>query len=172
MSHITGTKVRIGAAIAAIGLAAGIVACSHEGDVYYDNCPDWQCGDGLYFAPYIIPPVGVYGQPGYHPQIIIQPGQPNYHTTYIGKPPNFVPPPSAKVNPSTAKPPANYRPPTGATLTVQKAPSASGNTMPSSKPSSGGGSSRASSQPTVQKAPTQRATSKPSSGGGSSRRSK
>lgn len=148
MSHIP-AKVRIGAAIAAIGLAVGIVACDYT-DNSTSNCPDYQCGDGLYFAPYIVPAYGIFGQPGYHAAITIQPGQPNYRTTYVGKPPNFTPPTGAKVNPSTAKPPANYRPPTGATLTVQKAPSASGNTMPS-KPSSGG--SGGGSAPTVQKKP-------------------
>lgn len=150
MSH---TKIRVSVALAAIAVGAGIVACDVN---TYDNCPDWQCGDGLFLAPYIIAPVGIYGQPGYHPQVIIQPGSPSYHTTYVGKPPNFTPPPSAKVNPPGAKPPANYKPPSGSTLTVQKAPKQSGNQMPGGSTGKSGGGNQ-----TVQKAPSG------SSGGGS-----
>ena len=147
-------KVRIAAAITAIGLAGSIVACSDDNG--YDNCPDWQCGDGLYLIPYVVHPAfGVYGQPGYVAPVIIQPGQPNYHPSYQGKPPNFTPPPSAKVNPPGAKPPANYKPPTGSTLTVQKAPQRSGNTQPgSNKSSSGGGGSKVTVQKAPAKAPT------------------
>lgn len=145
MAH-TG-RVRVAAAFSAIALAVGIVACSSDD---YDRCPDYQCGDGLFFAPYIVPAYGVFGQPGYHQSVTIMPGAPNYHTTYVGQPPNYTPPSGAKVNPSTAKPPPSYKPPTGSTLTVQKAPKPSGNTMPGG---SGSGSSGGGSKQTVQKAP-------------------
>lgn len=142
-------KARIAAAFAAIALAAGVtVACSD--DNHYDNCPDWQCGDGLFLVPYIIAPIGVFGQPGYVAPVTIQPGTPNYRPSYQGKPPNFTPPPSAKVNPPGAKPPPNYKAPSGSTLTVQKAPKPSGNTVPggTQKPSGAGSAPK-----TVQKAP-------------------
>ena len=142
---MTHTKVRVSVALAAIALSAGIVVACDDG---YDNCPDWQCGDGLFLAPYIIAPVGIYGHPGYVAPVTIMPGSPSYHTTYVGKPPNFTPPPSAKINPPGAKPPANYKPPTGSTLTVQKAPKPSGNVQPGSTGSKSGGGNQ-----TVQKAP-------------------
>jgi hypothetical protein len=156
-------KVRIAAALSAIALAGSIVACSSDD---WDNCPDYQCGDGIYFAPYIIPAYGVYGHPGYHQQIIIQPGSPGYRTTYVGQPPNYVPPSGAKINPSTAKPPPSYKPPTGATLTVQKAPQKSGNVQPGSTGSKSGGSKQ-----TVQKAPSGGSSRSGGSSGGGSRSS-
>ena len=158
------TKARIAAAITAIGLAGGIVACSDHNDGYR-NCPDWQCGDGLFMVPYIIPAHGIYGQPGYVAPVTIQPGAPNYRPTYYGKPPNFTPPSGAKVNPPGQKPPPNYKPPTGSTLTVQKAPQKSGNTMPSQKPPSG---STGGSRQTVQKAPSGSSGSSKSGSSGSS----
>lgn len=160
MAH-TG-RARIAAAIGAIALSAGIVvACSDDND--YRNCPDWECGDGLFLVPMIIPAYGVYGQPGYHTSITIQPGAPNYRPTYQGKPPNFTPPPGAKVNPPGAKPPPNYKPPSGSTLTVQKAPKPSGNTMPGG--SGGGSSQKPGGNQTVQKAPSGGSSRSGSSGG-------
>lgn len=155
-------QIRVISALAAIGLAAGItVACS---DDEYRNCPDWECGQGLYYAPIIIPAYGIFGQPGYVASYTVPPSDPRYpkdRPSYVGKPPNFKPPAGAKVNPTNAKPPANYKPPTGSTLTVQKAPKASGNQQPS------GGSSSGGSKQTVQKAPSGGSKSSSGSSGGS-----
>lgn len=162
MAHTSAGKARVTAALASIALAVGIVAaCGDHND--YRNCPDWECGDGLFLVPYIVPAYGVYGQPGYRAPVTIQPGSPNYRPTYYGKPPNFTPPSGAKVNPPGQKPPPNYKPPSGSTLTVQKAPQRSGNQMPSNqqKPSSGSGGGKQ----TVQKAPSGGSRSGSSSGG-------
>lgn len=160
MAHISG-KARVVSALASIALAAGIVvSCDNTYNNGYDNCPDYQCGDGLFLVPFMLhPAIGIYGQPGYVAPVIIQPGQPNYRPSYQGKPPNFTPPSGAKVNPPGAKPPSNYKPPSGSTLTVQKAPLQSGNKQPSGG-SSGGGNK------TVQKAPSGGGGGSKSGGGG------
>ena len=96
-------------ALAALGVAATltavVVACSND---QYSQCGDGhtvcdQNGNPLLYAPYIMPAYGIYGQPGYHPAITIQPGAPNYHVTYINHPPNYTPPVAPAPPPSNPK---------------------------------------------------------------------
>jgi hypothetical protein len=51
----------------------------------------------VYMVPYIIPPIGNYGQPGYVYPRTIYPGEPGYRPTYGGMPPGWKPPTNASV---------------------------------------------------------------------------
>jgi len=104
--------------------AVGIAALVAMGPVAACDDHSSQCGDGvtvcddagmpLIYAPYLIPAYGVYGMPGYRAPVTIYPGAPNYHTTYINKPPDYKPPVAPKpppANPSNAKPTAPVKAP-------------------------------------------------------------
>lgn len=105
-------KRRLVAAAAVLAIVAGGVAAC-----------DSQCTDGstvcdggvpLIYAPYLVPAYGIYGQPGYRPGVTIYPGAPNYHVTYVNKPPNYTPPTAPAppaANPANAKPTAPVKAP-------------------------------------------------------------
>lgn len=81
----------VGVSAVAIAAAGVLTACDHDHHSQCDD-PGIACDDHgsvLVYAPYIVPAYGIFGTPGYHSAVTIQPGAPNYHTTYINQPPNY-----------------------------------------------------------------------------------